>query len=149
MKARRARPEDGQEIGQLIFDTVRSVNIKDYSPAQVETWVPDAKLYTTYEGIAFVVEKEGKIVGFANIKDKGLLHRLYVHKDHQGKGIGSLLIDALEKEATKLGWKKLQTEASITAKPFFERKGFHSIEEQTINLRGVNFVNYKMEKLLR
>lgn len=149
MKVRRARQEEGEEIGQLIFDTVRSVNIKDYSPAQVETWVPNPKIYTTFEGIAFVVEKEGKIVGFANLKDPGLLHRLYVHKDHQGEGVGSLLVEAIEKEAVKLGWKKLETEASITAKPFFERKGFHLIDEQTINLRGVNFVNYKMEKSLR
>ena len=148
MKARRARHEDGQMIGQLIYDTVRAVNIKDYSPAQVETWVPDPSIYTTFDGIAFVVEKEGKIIGFANLREKGLLHRLYVHKDHQGEGVGSLLLEALEKEALRLGWKKLETEASITAKQFFERKGFHVSQEQIVTLRGVNFVNYRMEKSL-
>jgi putative acetyltransferase len=37
---------------------------------------------------------------------------------------------------------------SITARPFFERFGWTVLAEQTVVVRGVTFVNYRMELLL-
>ncbi len=148
MKIRPALPTDGKAIGQLIFDTVRSVNIKDYSPAQIETWVPDPSTYCLFDGIPFVVEKNGVILGFANLLPEGLIHRLYVHKDYQGQGVGKKLLEEIEKEAKKLGHSRIFTESSITAKAFFEKNGFLVEREQVKTLRSVNFVNYLMIKEL-
>ncbi len=44
--------------------------------------------------------------------------------------------------------RRLHTEASITARPFFERCGFLLVAEQTVALRGQQFVNFRMEKPL-
>ncbi len=44
--------------------------------------------------------------------------------------------------------KRIFAEVSITARPFFEKQGFTVAEEQTVVLRGVKLINYKMEKYL-
>lgn len=71
------------------------------------------------------------------------LARLFVHQDHQGKGIASAICDALEYSAHG---KKITTHSSITAKPFFEHRGYRVIREQTVIRKGISLTNYIMEK---
>lgn len=77
---------------------------------------------------------------------EGYLHRFYVHKDHQGKGVGGKLLYTLEARAKELGLSSIKTEASITARPFFLFKGWSVEKEQVVSLRGNSFINYKMLK---
>lgn len=147
IKVRPARPDDGKQIGQLIYDTVHSINRRDYSQEQVEAWTPDPFIFSTYEeSFAYVAELRGLILAFGNLTSTGYLHRFYVHKDFQGQGIGSLLLESLESQARAIGLKEMTTEASITAKPFFEAKGWSVQQQQTKILRDVSFINYKMYK---
>ncbi len=55
------------------------------------------------------------IVGFGDIDKCGYLDRLYVHKDHQQKGIATAICDVLEQAVTE----NIITHASITAKAVF------------------------------
>ncbi len=55
---------------------------------------------------------------------------------------------AIEAKALDLGMNHLITEASITAKPFFQRMGFSIVKEQEVICRGEIFINYVMEKSL-
>lgn len=147
IKIHPAHLDDGKQIGQIIYDTVRSINRKDYSQQQVEAWAPDPFIFSTYEeSFAYVAELRGLIVGFGNLTSSGYLHRFYVHKDFQGQRIGSLLLKFLEDKAQSLGLKKITTEASITAKPFFLAKGWFVEEQKTKIWRDVSFINYKMCK---
>lgn len=117
---RPAALEDGKQIGELIFETVRTINRRDYNQHQVEAWVPDPFIYAIFEEKgAYVVDLEGEIVGFGNLTETGYLHRFYIHKDFQRQGIGGVLLGALETRARKLNLKEITTEASITAKLFF------------------------------
>lgn len=43
----------------------------------------------------------------------------------------------------------MNTAASITAKPFFEAKGYVELEEQIVERRGVRIRRYLMEKKLQ
>lgn len=54
----------------------------------------------------------------------------------------------LELEARTLGLREIDTEASITAKPFFERKGYQIIKEQIVERKGIGLVNFRMSKKL-
>ncbi|MBK2029466.1 hypothetical protein IB655_08460 [Francisella noatunensis] len=45
--------------------------------------------------------------------------------------------------------KKIFAEVSINAKLFFENKGFKVIEEQTVKRRGINLINFVMEKKIK
>jgi N-acetylglutamate synthase-like GNAT family acetyltransferase len=146
IQIRPAEPKDGPQIGQLIYETVHTVNRKDYSEKQVKAWAPDEVIFSTYEGFAYVAELERRILGFANLTPAGYLHRLYVHKEFQGQKIASRLLKVLEAKAQELGLQEITTESSITAKPFFLAQGFLVLAEQTKVLRGVSFINFKMLK---
>lgn len=55
-----------------------------------------------------------------------------------------MLCDALEALATK----RVITQASITAKPFFAHRGYQCIQKQIVYVRGVAMENYWMEKII-
>ena len=146
--------EDAASLCRLFFETVRSVNRADYSEEQVRAWapeVPDAE--TWHERMSgrhtLVAEKEGRTVGFAELEEDGHLDMLYVHKDAVGRGVGSRLYAAVEERARGLGSGRLFTEASITARPFFERRGFAVLGRNVVTQHGVELVNFSMEKDLR
>ena len=93
-----------------------------------------------------VTEIDDVLVGFGTLEENGRLDRFYVHADHQREGIGREILGAIEMEARRLGIRRLFTEASITARNFFEDQGFVAIELQTVERRGQHFQNYRMEK---
>jgi len=51
-------------------------------------------------------------------------------------------------KAIELSLRTLTTEASITAKAFFQQMGFLILKEQEVTCRGEVFINYEMEKSL-
>jgi N-acetylglutamate synthase-like GNAT family acetyltransferase len=61
-------------------------------------------------------------------------------------GVGTQLLNQIQLTTKKLGLQKLFTEASITARLFFERMGFRVIAPQEVECRGMKFINYVMEK---
>lgn len=79
--------------------------------------------------------------------DEHYINHLFTHKDYQGKGIASYILQKLEKEVMKLEHRDIYTEASITAKPFFESKGYICIKEQNKQHNGQIFINYIMKKI--
>ena len=66
----------------------------------------------------------------------------------QRKGVGARLFNEIEARALELGLTNITTDASITARPFFERRGFQLVKENGIERDGVELINYAMEKLL-
>lgn len=147
MILRRYIPSDCRELTELFYDTVHTVNAKDYTKEQLDVWAdgsPDLEKWnrSLEEHDTLVALKEDIIVGFGDMDDTGYLDRLYVHKDYQGKGIAATICNELEQRAGG----KIITHASITAKPFFERRGYRTIKEQQVERRGILLTNYVMEK---
>jgi GNAT superfamily N-acetyltransferase len=89
-----------------------------------------------------------RLAGFAELEPNGHIDRVYVSADHQGQGVGRALIAKIVAEARRLGLVRLFVEVSITARPFFESQGFTVVTPQTVVCRGVEFVNYRMERML-
>jgi putative acetyltransferase len=147
------RPDDGPALLALCRDTIRRVNARDYDPRQIRAWASDeidtAAWAARFHG-RFVVVAEGARgpVGFAELESTGHVDRVYVSADHQGEGIGRAMIAAVVAEARRLGLGRLFVEASITARPFFEGQDFTLLASQVVTLRGVEFVNYRMERVL-
>lgn len=88
------------------------------------------------------------MAGFAELEANGHIDRLYVSADYQGQGVGCALLAEVVTEARRLGLVRLLVEASITARPFFESQGFAMLAPQVVVCRGVEFVNYRMERML-
>ena len=96
MEIRKYQAEDLEEIVQLFYETIQTVNRKDYSQEQVEVWSNRCenlrKNKTFFEKLYTVVAVEGeKIIGYGNIDRTGYLDHLFVHKDFQSRcGNGNL-----------------------------------------------------------
>ncbi len=147
-------PGDAASLLALFRDTIRRVNCRDYSAEQIAAWASDdiepSAWAERFRGRYVVVaEESGQLAGFAELEPSGHIDRLYVSADHQGQGIASQLLTALVNEARRQRQARLNVEASITARPFFEKHGFTVLAEQVVTLRGVGFVNYRMERWLR
>ncbi|MBE9095646.1 GNAT family N-acetyltransferase [Tychonema sp. LEGE 07203] len=144
---------DTQQIVKLFYDTVHEVNIRDYTKAQVDAWAPadiDIESWTKSlsSKFTFVAEEGDKIAGFGELEANGHIDRFYCHQDFQRQGVGRLILAQIDAKARNLGIKKLFTEASITAKPFFENKGFIVVKKQEVERRGQKFINFAMEKFI-
>lgn len=138
-----------EDIAKLFYDTVHSINIKDYSYQQINAWA-DGNInlekwnYSLLEHFTIVAETDKNvIVGFGDIDKTGYLDRLYVHKDFQRQGIASAICDKLEKA---FNVNTITTHASITAVPFFSKRNFILLKEQQVERKGVILTNYIMEK---
>jgi putative acetyltransferase len=148
------RHADIPAVIEVFRASVRRTTRRDYTHEQVLVWAPDeidvaawATRYDTRQ--AWVVEAGGsEIVGFIELEGSSHLDMLYVHPAQQRRGVASALLRQLESAARLRGAQRLRTEASITARPFFEHRGFLLIAEQTVALRGQQLINYRMERLL-
>ncbi|MFE6795744.1 GNAT family N-acetyltransferase [Paenibacillus chitinolyticus] len=156
MEIRKFQVSDIRSIVTLFYETVHSVNKKDYTQEQLHAWASKEEEESRLESwkdsmsrnITYVALIDGKIVGFSDMTVNGYVDRLYVDKDFQGQGIASALMNVLEYEAKNRGLAELETDASITAKPFFSHHGFRLVREQSVERRGVKLVNFKMKKEL-
>lgn len=153
MQIRLFEERDAKQVAKLFHDTVRSINLRDYSPQQVEAWAPndlDFRDWATIcsQRITYVADDQGTIAGFSELEANGHIGCFYCHKDYQRQGVGKQLYQAIEMKAIELQLDQLVTEASITAKPFFQRMGFSVVTEQAVHCRGEQFKNYVMKKSL-
>lgn len=146
MLIRRYVPQDIDEIIRLFRETVHTVNAADYSSEQLDAWAPediDAGAWdeALRADFAVVAICDGRIAGFGNIDRSGHLDKLYVSKDYQRQGIASQICDVLEAHFPTL---VTMTTASITAVPFFEKRGYVTLEEQKVERNGVELTRYLM-----
>jgi putative acetyltransferase len=153
MIIRNYQPGDAGQMAWLIYDTVHRINRRDYSLLQVNAWMPEvpseeiwAARYATR--IAFVADDHGTIAGFAELEPNGHIDCFYCHHSYQRQGIGLQLYQRLEQEAKLLNLERLFTEASITARSFFERLGFRVLHENPFLKNDVMMTNFVMEKSL-
>lgn len=146
MNIREYIPSDCRQLAELFYQTVHSINAKDYTKEQLNAWATgnvDLEQWNIcfLKHYTLVAVENGIIVGFGDIDNTGYLDRLYIHRDFQGQGIASSLCDQLEN-----GFNKITTHASITAKPFFISRGYKVIKEQQVIRNCVSLTNYIMVK---
>ncbi|MDO8649159.1 MAG: GNAT family N-acetyltransferase [Candidatus Peregrinibacteria bacterium] len=151
MKIRLVRDDDYPEIARLRRQTIRHVNSKDYSEEVIESW--SSKIGTkNFRGSAetckrwVAVEKE-KIIGFCEHTFECEVSRMYVHKEHLRKGVGSRLLEVAEASLKKQGCKEIHIESTVTAKDFYEKNGY-IVLEKTLYKGNTKEPIYKMEKRL-
>lgn len=153
MNIRHYHPSDAPRLLALFRDSVRRVASRDYDAEQIAAWASEEIDPTAwaarFEGrYAIVAEVDGQLAGFTELEPDGHVDRFFVSADHQRQGVGWALLEAIVAEANRLRLPRLFLEASITAKPFFASRGFAVLASQQVALRGVEFVNYCMERRL-
>ncbi|MBC9934286.1 GNAT family N-acetyltransferase [Chitinophaga qingshengii] len=154
MNIRKAQLSDMPALRDLYQGTILSVNSKDYNPEQVAAWAARGNRLDSLEKRIntqhfYVAETaENVITGFASLEDDGEFDMMFVHKDFQRQGVASLLVEQIIRKAQELQLPVLTAYVSITARPFFEKKGFTVVRAQTVDIDGVVLDNYEMIKHL-
>ncbi|KMQ65653.1 hypothetical protein ACM46_07200 [Chryseobacterium angstadtii] len=151
MIIRKGNLNDVAEIRRLFADTITEVCKNDYSSDQINVWKSGAEneerwLKVIEKQIVLIAEINGKTVGFCTLDQGNYIDLLFVHHDFQQQGIARKLYVLIEQEARNQGKKGLSADVSRTARSFFEKMGFTIIQEQTVNVKGTDLINYKMEK---
>lgn len=145
-------PDDVRVTIDIFLRAIRETASKDYNPEQIAAWakVDDAEVWAQYRASrpTWLAMNGPMPVGFTDLKPDGCLDMMFVDPDHKGKGIASLLLATVEKAARDQGLQRIFTEASLTARPFFERKGFVVLAAQQVQKRGQTLANFRMEKML-
>lgn len=149
---RAALQSDAVELKNLFQNTVLAINRRDYSQAEVEDWASCGDDLSNIENMIkthyfiVAVNQQSEIVGFSSITSQGYLHSMFVHKDFQGEGIATMLLNEIEQYAITNGIMRITSEVSLTARPFFEKKGYIVEEEQKRKVNQLSLTNFWMAK---
>jgi putative acetyltransferase len=152
LAVRNYTPHDAEATIEIFLRAIREVASKDYDPAQVDAWAQ----VDNHEGWAkrrasrptWIAIVDGDPAGFSDLALSGCLDMMFVHPRYQGMGVASALLRTVEAAAHDQALSCITTEASLTARPFFERRGFKVVAAQEVQKRGQILRNFRMEKRL-
>ncbi|MGY2050865.1 GNAT family N-acetyltransferase [Methylobacterium sp. JK268] len=140
---RPARVDDAEAISDVIVAALHVTNARDYSEAVIArvalNFSPDRVLILMQRRTMIVATLAGCVVGTASLEG-GLVQTVFVHPDHQGRGVGRRLMAAIERAARDDGVTTLTVPASVTAEPFYAALGYRAVrdrhygEERTIEM---------------
>ncbi|MBS0233657.1 MAG: GNAT family N-acetyltransferase [Proteobacteria bacterium] len=130
-------PADTMALRDLFAQSVDELTVDDYDEDQRIAWAStaeDADAFRTRLAnmLTLVVQLDGEYLGFGSLKDNKTIDMLYVHPDYAGEGVGTALADALEKIAGARGAEAVTVDASDTAVPFFERRGYIATQRNSV-----------------
>jgi GNAT superfamily N-acetyltransferase len=163
-RIRNATLADVPRLREIIEASVRGLQARDYSPAQIEgalasVYGVDSQLIA--DGTYFVVEgddtgastlvacggwsKRKTLYGgdqFAGREDSLLdpardaakIRAFFVHPDWARRGFGTMILEACEKAAIEAGFTRLEMGATLSGIAFYRAMGYVEIENQSVPL---------------
>ncbi len=131
---RRFAQKDAAEVSGLIATTLRTTNIRDYSPEYIEKDVAQFTPEKVTERAGwthfYVICAGERIVGCGAIgpywgkTEESSLFNIFVLPEYQGKGVGRKIIEVLEQDEYFLRARRIEIPASITACAFYQKMGY-------------------------
>lgn len=152
---RKFQVKDAEEVSKLIFETMTTTNIHDYSMAELEKTIkrfsPEGVIERAkWTHFYVVVYNEEAIIGCGAIgpywgkEDESALFNIFVLPKCQGLGVGRKIIETLEKDEFFLRAKRIEVASSISAHQFYIKMGYSyknnikAIDEEKV---------YRLEKI--
>lgn len=147
-------PADTEALGELMAASIEELTAEDYDEDQRAAWASvaeDVQAFGQRLGgmVTLVVHDGEEYLGFASLKENKTIDMVYVHPFHAGEGVGSTLVDALERLAAARGATELTTDASETAVMFFESLGYVASMRNTVPVGGEWLSNTTMKKQMK
>jgi putative acetyltransferase len=155
---RKMRADDARAFLEVHHAAVRGVAARDYSLEVIDAWAPlpiteshVAEVLTNpdYE-YRLVAEVEGRLVGIGALVAKNHeVRACYVAPEAGRRGVGSALLQEIEREALQRGLKFLDADSSLTAEPFYATQGYLVLQRgEHVLHNGESMVCVKMRKHL-
>jgi putative acetyltransferase len=153
MNLRRYRDDDLEAVAQLYTESIHTHAVPHYDAAQREAWAPrppDLDFWRQRMATLqmLLAEDDGRLCGMLGYEDDGHIDLLFTAPGFARRGVASTLYQAAESALVTQGVNELFTEASLVARPFFLRQGFHVVEEQRVERRGAILPRFAMRKRL-
>ena len=119
-------PRHGPELVRMWRASFEhGIGITDPHPLEDQLRALEEKIVPQHRVLLVLDTRTATVIGFLAYTSESVSH-LYVHIDHQNKGIGSMLLDIAKSDSR--GVLRLFTlEANTRAQRFYERHGFKII----------------------
>ncbi len=143
---------DHEAIAETFTRAVHEIACSAYTPEQCLAWSgrrPDPEHWKRRCELKrpFVAVVGSRIAGFLELDPDGHIDCAYIHPDFQRRGIMTRLVEHAVRTCFDFDLERVHVEASILAKPMFEKCGFRVIRENTVDISRVKLRNYLMERL--
>ena len=107
MKLKQITKKDQLKLKEVYFDSVCSIDENIYSKEHKFIWACQAWENSEFEksllkGIGSKLICNKKIIGFATRYPENRLSLLYVRSNYKRKGLGTLILNSIERDALKL-----------------------------------------------
>ena len=142
---------DAGLISELVLANAEKTLYEFYSPIQQKVFAKYYSRDAVIEKIAtqdiLCGELNNQVVGTVALKDAFVLG-FYTHPDYLGKGIGTVLMQALERMASQNGIYELELAASPVGVAYYIKHGWELVGEEDFDYEGVLFRETRMRKRL-
>lgn len=138
-----------KEITNLFYSSVYAIDSSVYSDKEKNAWAPKPIDYDKWKHRLankkpYLLIIKGEVVGFIELESNGHIDCTYVLPKYQNIGVATSLLLHIVSLAQELDLKQLYVEASIVAKPLFEKFGFIVKSKNEVIRNNVVLINYSM-----
>jgi putative acetyltransferase len=146
------QPGDHIAIAEIFPAAVHEIASQVYTPEQCLAWSdrepnPEHWRKRCERKQPFVAVVDSQIAGFLELDPDGHIDCAYIHPQYQRRGIMTRLVQHALQTCISRNIPRVHVEASLCAKPMFEKLGFKTLEENIVHIKGVALLNYRMENL--
>src|ERR1700730_18261257 len=118
-------PADAPLLAEIFRASVAELTGDDYSASQREAWASTADDEAAFaarlaNALTLLGTIDGSPVGFASLAGPERIDMLYVHPAAAGQGVGTMLIDALEKLPGSRGAARVSADGRDGAQGVFQ-----------------------------
>ncbi len=146
---RLAKPEDTKIITELQTTAIETLCKENYSLQQIQALTQNKNRRQFWDEIIFIAEQEGQVVGFASLLScREIINGIYVAPNLTRQGIGTQLLNALEKEAIRRKISILNVNSSLTSQAFYAARSYKTIANCNFWKMGIPIPCIAMRKQL-
>ena len=154
---RQAHERDAEAMLDLHVASIEAFGPDAYDQSQVDAWAykeggPSYPIDTPEHVVVVAETDDGRLAGFGDVSPpESELYAVYVRPDHAEAGVGTAILDRLERRARQRGADHLELTASKNAVGFYEQAGYERlgvVEHEPSGPHDVTFECVRMRKSL-
>lgn len=144
---------DAEAVAELYRDSVIGIGASAYDAQQITVWSSYPEAIEEFRnllslGLTLVAVEDSQLVAFGQLNPLDHIAFLYTASHFARRGYATEIYKRLEAHAVEQGVNCLHTEASRISKHFFLKMGFHIVETELTERKGVQFERFKMDKII-
>jgi putative acetyltransferase len=143
---------DHRSIAEIFTSAIHQIASEVYTPEQCLAWSDREPNYEHWRKRCelkrpFVAIVDSEVAGYLELDPDGHIDCAYVNPKYRRRGVVSRLVEHAVDTCFALNLPRVYVEASICAKPMFEKLGFQTLAENQVVIKGITLLNYRMERL--